>query len=97
MRRRRDDNHNEIGKVFSDLGCSVFDIHTLGGGIGDYIIGLCGLNILVEVKDGSKPPSRRKLTPAEKTLHDTWKGRIEIVESVEDAVKLVNGIRITEI
>ena len=56
MRRRRDDNHNEIGKIFSGLGCSVFDIHTLGGGIGDYIIGLCGLNILIEVKDGSKPP-----------------------------------------
>jgi hypothetical protein len=44
---------------------------------------------LVEVKDGSKPPSERKLTPAQVQFHAIWKGRIVVVTSPEEAVAAV--------
>lgn len=93
MRSRKDANHNEIAKTFVDLGCTVFDCHTLRGGIGDLIIGVAGVTALIEVKDGSKSPSRRRLTPAEATIHTTWRGRIDIIETVDDAIRLVSTIR----
>jgi hypothetical protein len=93
MRSRKDANHNEIARTFIDLGCTVFDCHSLRGGIGDLIIGVAGVTTLVEVKNGAKSHSRRKLTPAEQNIHTTWRGRIDIVESVEDAIRLVKIIR----
>jgi hypothetical protein len=49
--------------------------------------------LLVEIKDGNKIPSKRKLTPDEQKWHDEWRGQKVIVESVEDVVALVNGIK----
>jgi hypothetical protein len=43
---------------------------------------------LVEVKDSSKPPSARKLTPDEADFHAKWPGEIFVIESVDDVLKL---------
>lgn len=89
MRRaaRVDDNQPEIVAKFRELGWSVAHTHTLGGGMTDIIVGRDGENVLVEIKDGSKPPSARQLTPDEVKFHREWKGRIDIVETVDDVVE----------
>jgi hypothetical protein len=46
-----------------------------------------GSNLLFEVKDGSKPPSARKLTPDQVKFHSEWPGEIHIVNNVAEALR----------
>ena len=88
--RKVDDNQKQIVEAFRNLGYSVAHTHTIGKGFPDIIISRNNLNTLVEIKDGSKPLSKRKLTDDEKEFHEKWQGEIIIIESVEDVVKFVN-------
>ena len=40
-------------------------------------------------EDGSKPPSARKLTPEQCVWHQDWRGQVVVVESVDQAVRVV--------
>lgn len=93
MRRaaRIDDNHGEIVKAFRQAGCSVKPVHTLKNFV-DLIVAKNGVNVLIEVKDGKKSPSRRKLTDGEKEFQEGWKGLICLVESVDDVEKVLKTI-----
>ena len=84
--RKTDDNHQEIMDCFRAHGFSVFDTARLPKFV-DLVAGKWGRNYLIEVKDGSKPKSARKLTEHEQDLHDDWLGEIHIIESVSDVVK----------
>jgi hypothetical protein len=75
-----DANQPAIVRQLRDFGCTVQPLHTIGQGCPDLLCAYGGINFLVEVKDGDKPPSKRKLTPDEKEFHDTWRGIIFIVE-----------------
>ena len=88
--RRIDDNQKQICKAFRDLGWSYEHTHTIGDGFPDGVAGHKKRNYLIEIKDGSKPKSQKKLTPEEEKFHQAWKGQICIIESVEDVVKFVN-------
>jgi len=89
MRRARaDDNQPEIVKTFRSLGWKVAHTHTVGKGFPDIVCSKSGTTILVEIKDGNKPPSARKLTPDESEFHSTWQGALHIVESVDDVFEL---------
>ena len=84
-----DANQSEIVAAFRKLGCAVFPTHQIGKGFPDIAV-KCGPRlVLVEVKDGRKPPSARKLTPAERLFHDAWVGVVEVVSSVDDVTALV--------
>lgn len=62
-------------------------IVTQGDGIPDLLVGYNGFSILMEVKDGKKPPSRRQLTEAEQKFFDEWAGGLlVIVYSAQDAL-----------
>jgi hypothetical protein len=87
--RRVDGNLKLIVAAFRKLGCSVH----VTNGAWDLTVGLGGMTRLVEVKDGSKPPSARKLTPAQVEFRRTWTGGIELVESVEHVASVVNAMR----
>lgn len=87
---RVDANQNEIVAAFRRLGCTVAITSNVRGGFPDIVVGIDSLNLLVEIKDGDKPKSARKLTADEQKFHDNWKGQVIIVESVEDVVALVN-------
>ena len=44
---------------------------------------------MIEVKDGDKPPSARKLTPDQVTWHEAWRGQVCVVKSVEEALEAI--------
>lgn len=87
---KTDANQKEIVKVFRSLGATVAVTSKAGKGFPDLVVGVRGINYLVEVKDGSKTPSQRKLTPDQVIFHGEWKGQICIVETVDDAVALLS-------
>lgn len=93
VRARKDANHTAIVQNFRDLGATVLDTAQLGNGAPDILIGYQGHNVAIEIKDGSKPPSKRALTIDEQEFHADWNGWIEIVYSVDDVVRIVNQIR----
>jgi hypothetical protein len=75
---RIDDNQRDIVTALERAGCTVQSLASLGEGVPDLLVGVPmrmefghgGLamwqiparNIIIEVKDGAKPPSRRRLT-----------------------------------
>lgn len=91
-RAKVDGNQAEIVKALRGVGCSVQHLHTVGKGCPDILVGRDGMNILMEIKDGSLPPSRRALTDDEAEWHDAWRGSVCVVKSVEDALTAI-GIK----
>jgi hypothetical protein len=90
MRRaaRRDDNEQDIIKAMRAEGAYVKQINDEG--LFDLLVSHWGKTLLIEVKDGAKPPSARRLTPAEQKFHDEWPGdNLYIVNSVEEALALL--------
>lgn len=83
-----DANHAEIAAAFRQLGYSVADTSRLGSGFPDLVVAKAGRTVLVEVKDGAKPPSKRKLTKDEQTFADAWRGEYRVVESVDDVLAI---------
>lgn len=88
--RRSDANQGQIVRVLRQLpGCTVRDTHALGKGFPDVIVGFRGVNILLEIKDGSKPPSERKLTQDEVDFFREWRGQVHVAESPQEALEIV--------
>jgi hypothetical protein len=83
-----DANHAIIRTALEVNGWKVAETNRAGGGFPDLVISKDGVNVLVEVKDGAKCPSARKLNEKQRKFHDGWKGRIVIIESVEEALAL---------
>ena len=97
LKARIDANQPEIVKALRSLGASVQHLHTVGKGCPDICVGIitknCNrINVLVEIKDGSKPESQQKLTPDEVEFQDEWRGMYAIVNSVESAADLYEYI-----
>lgn len=88
MRRsgRRDANHVEIREALRACGRKVLDLGSVGGGCPDLLVAWPGGMVLLEVKDGAKPPSARKLTPDEETFHRAWGAHVRVVTSVAEAL-----------
>lgn len=99
MRRaaRRDRNHVDVLDHARAHGVSVLDLAALGDGCPDSLWCVSGphgfVYSLVEIKDGSKPPSERKLTPDQRAFHLRWPDAIPIVTSREDADRLISAMR----
>lgn len=90
MRRaaRRDDNEKEVIAALREAGAYVKQINDEG--LFDLLVSYRGATLMIEVKDGAKPPSARRLTEAEQKFHDEWPGSdLYIVTSVEEAVALL--------
>lgn len=92
--RRKDANHAEVVAAFEAAGASVEAIESGRAGCPDLIVGIFGIDQLVEVKDGSKAPSKRALSKDQRNWHRAWRGRpVLVVESVEDALAVVAKMR----
>lgn len=94
MRRaaKVDDNQAEIVAAFRRMGCSVAITSAVGDGFPDLVVGYRRHNLLVEVKDGSKPPSKQRLTDDQMKFHGNWRGPVYVVKDVGDAAALINAV-----
>lgn len=93
MRRaaKTDDNHKQIVLGLRKVGASVLDIHTLPNCF-DILVGYKGVTYLMEIKDGNKPPSKRKLSPGEIKFMDNWKGsKYHIVLDLDQAINIITN------
>jgi hypothetical protein len=93
MRARRvDDNQAAVVKRLRQFGASVQVLSSVGKGVPDLLVGFRGKNFLLEVKDGRKPPSARKLTEDEGAWHASWFGAVAIVESEDEAMRAIGCV-----
>lgn len=84
--KRTDANQKEIVAGLRKMGYSVFVTSNLGHGFPDLVAGRYGVNYLLEVKDGAKPPSCRMLTDQEEKFIQLWKGKVLVITSIEDFI-----------
>lgn len=80
-----DANQGQIVNAIRRVGATVTITSSLGQGFPDLVVGYKKTNYLFEIKDGSQPPSRQKLTPDEEEWHAAWRGSVHIIASVDDA------------
>ena len=94
MRRaaKVDANQREVVAALRGAGATVQLLHAVGEGCPDLLAGKDGKNWLIEVKDGSKPPSAQKLTPQQEVWHRDWRGQSAVVNSPEAALALIGVI-----
>lgn len=89
---RIDANQPEIIKALRSVGCSVQPLHTVGDGVPDLLVGFRSRTVLMEIKDGSKPPSKQALTPDQVQWHSEWRGSpVEVVRNVDDALAAIGA------
>jgi hypothetical protein len=94
MRRaaRIDANQPEIVDALREVGASVQILSAVGHGCPDILVGYNGHNYVIEIKDGSKPPSARRLTEDEDEWSDEWKGQWCVAENVSEALRAIGAI-----
>jgi len=85
VRHRADENQQEIVKALRELGVSVLVLSQVGGGCPDLLIGWRKKNYLLEIKT-----ENGKLRKSQVEFFDTWKGRVFIVRSVNEALELLD-------
>lgn len=84
-----DENQPAIIGALRAIGASVEPLHRVGRGCPDIAVGFRGRNYLIEIKDGRKPPSARDLTGHQKVWHASWRGQVDVAESVADAMRII--------
>ena len=85
---KRDANHADVVGWFYGMGCSVFDTSALGGGFPDLVVGVSGVNLMVEVKTADG-----KLTTQQRDLIAVWRGKIHVVCTMDDCIALIREAR----
>ena len=93
--RHVDANQTAIVEALRKVGAVVVHLHTVGGGVPDLLVGWRGSWLLAEVKDGSKPPSRRALNPAQLAWHSAAQAAglpVLVVTSPAHAVETLHAL-----
>ena len=95
---RVDANHVAIVAELRKAGAFVQSLAGVGKGVPDVLIGFNGKTALIEIKDGAKPPSARRLTPDQLAWHGAWLGgTLAVVDSVEAALRVLAVMRAGEV
>lgn len=97
MRRaaKVDRNHAEIVQALRAAGAAVSDTSAVGQGFPDLVCSYRGAWHLLEIKDGSAPPSARKLTPAQVRWRSLQHAEAPVVSSVDEALQAIGAIEVT--
>jgi len=85
---KKDANHNQVQGMFSAFGFRTLDVSSMKCGF-DFIAWKKGRVFIVEVKDGSKPPSATKLTDKEIEAEKKYSGEYYVIFSSEQAKRLI--------
>jgi len=89
-----DANQSEIVDALRAGGAKVECLHGVGGGVTDLLVLFRGDLFLLEVKDGAKPPSDRKLTPAQVEWHRQFSNpNLHVVCTVDEALAAIGAKR----
>lgn len=99
MRRaaKVDANQEQIVEALRIVGATVQTLAAVGKGVPDLLVGHRGKTILIEVKDGRKPPSERRLTEDQVKWHGAWRGGpVAIVTDVEGALRAIGMMKYDE-
>jgi Holliday junction resolvase len=92
MRRaaKVDRNQAEVVKALRQVGATVQSLAAIGDGCPDLLVGFKRETVLMEIKDGSKPPSERKLNKEQIEWHIEWRGgACVVVTSVGEALAAI--------
>ena len=88
-----DANQAALVDFIRKLGASFQHTHAIPGAL-DGIVGYCGIDQRVEIKDPTKPQSQRALTDKEKEVFAHWRGRPPvIIETTDDCLALLDAIK----
>ena len=94
-RSRKDGTHVAIRDALREVGCRVDDVSSVAGLGYDLVVWTAGDGgrraYAVEVKDGSKRPSARRLTESELRMAITRPEHFRVVSSVGEALALMGG------
>ena len=90
MRAKRTDfNQKQVVEGLRKFGMTIAVTSSLGSGFPDIVVGYKGKNWLFELKDPEKSPSQKKLTPHEEEFKASWRGQYNVVETIEDVLKII--------
>lgn len=94
MRRaaKVDANQPAIVAALRAIGATVQPLHSVGSGCPDIVVGFRGCTFLLEIKDGAKPPSARRLTPDQEDWHGGWNGQVAVVMNEAEALAAIGAI-----
>ena len=85
---RIDANQPAIVAALRKAGATVQSLAGVGCGVPDLLVGIAGKTMLMEIKDGAKPASARRLTPDQLVWHAAWQGgTLAVVDSPEAALR----------
>ena len=91
---RTDANHVQVVSALRAAGATVQSLAGVGKGVPDLLVGHQGHTLLMEVKDGDKSPSQRKLTEDQLKWHREWNGgTLAVVDGPEAALRALGVIK----
>ena len=96
MRRaaKVDQNQDQVVSALRSAGAKVQSLAAVGKGVPDLLCQYQGTFYLIEVKDGRKQPSQRRLTDDQVKWHEEWKSAfLGVVESPDEALRFIGAIK----
>jgi len=91
---RIDANHEQVVSALRAAGASVQSLAGVGKGVPDLLVGFQGKTLLMEVKDGKKTPSERRLTEDQVRWHGAWRGGpLAVVDGVDAALRMLGVLK----
>ena len=91
---RVDQNHDQVVIALRSAGATVQSLAGVGKGVPDLLVGYKGQTLLMEVKDGFKPPSKRVLNEDQLRWHGSWNGgALAVVDSPDAALRILGVLK----
>jgi len=91
---RIDANHEQVVSALRAAGASVQSLAGIGKGVPDLLVGFQGKTLLMEIKDGRKTPSERRLSEDQVRWHGAWRGGpLAIVDGVDAALRMLGVMK----
>jgi len=85
-----DTNQGDIVRALRKAGCNVLSLAAVGNGCPDLLACRAEQLHLLEIKDGDKSASRRKLTPHQIQFHAAWP--VHIVTTEIEALQIIQAL-----